>query len=504
MEAPPSHHPSSQTTRNNENVITVMTAMEDPAAEGPPAAPPPSPLDPGTSAASSDADHHYSHPLAQQQQQQQQQQQEEELVSAASAAAAPSTELMLQTAANAAAAQQPTSASSATTISTGPPDAMALAAMQEAATIVMEAQQRQQQRQQQQEQQQDEQPQPPPSSQAAYTYAAANAAYSPSMSATTTKTRNILSNHEVEDSNDSTAQNVAAMPTHTTNGAATEPTLNAQKKRPNPSATTPADATTWNGGQEGAGDYESAYPPPDDEPSKKRPALNRVSWEERIEQLKEYTAKHGDLLIPIRYKPSNLGKFVHNTREQYKLYHKQTPEGYKKKCSLTAARIEQLNELGFAWTTERSKRQNDDWRRRLDQLKEFKRKHGHCLVPHGYPEDPSFAEWIHRQRTSYNTLLKEEEDEDEAAGEEPAASKSSTPAVSKPMMKARFEQLKDLGFNFTVHSDKWMDHWNQLKAYKEKHGDCQVPTHYTENPRLGRWVHTQRHQRRLQAKGKRS
>jgi Helicase associated domain len=30
---------------------------------------------------------------------------------------------------------------------------------------------------------------------------------------------------------------------------------------------------------------------------------------------------------------------------------------------------------------------------------------------------------------------------------------------------------------------------------------CQVPTHYHDNPKLGRWVHTQRHQRRLQLKG---
>jgi Helicase associated domain len=34
------------------------------------------------------------------------------------------------------------------------------------------------------------------------------------------------------------------------------------------------------------------------------------------------------------------------------------------------------------------------------------------------------------------------------------------------------------------------------------YNSCQVPTHFSENPRLGRWVHTQRHQRRLQLKGK--
>jgi Helicase associated domain len=108
----------------------------------------------------------------------------------------------------------------------------------------------------------------------------------------------------------------------------------------------------------------------------------------------------------------------------------------------------------------------------------------HCLVPHGYDVDPSFAEWIHRQRTTYISMLKEEK--------------------PSPLLQSRMEKLEEIGFNFTVHSDKWLDHWNMLKQYKEKHGDCQVPTHYAENPKLGRWTHTQRHQRRLQLKGKKS
>ncbi len=303
-------------------------------------------------------------------------------------------------------------------------DAVALAAMQEAATIVMEAQQRMQFEQ-------------------TYTYAAANAAYGPSLSRTSRETE-------------------------------------VTKKRACPEA---------NGDEleVGQGESRSETSPP----KKRATGSNRVHWEDRLRQLQEYKEQHGDLLIPIRYKPSNLGKFVHNTREQYKLFHKQTPEGYKKKCSLTASRIHQLEELGFCWTTERSKRQNDDWQKRLHQLKDFREKHGHCMVPHGYPEDPSFAEWIHRQRTSYNSLVKDEEN-------------GTLTATVNPMMRERFQQLKKLGFNFTVHSDKWMDHWQQLKDYKGKHGDCQVPTHYVENPKLGRWVHTQRHQRRLQSKGKKS
>jgi Helicase associated domain len=79
----------------------------------------------------------------------------------------------------------------------------------------------------------------------------------------------------------------------------------------------------------------------------RKSAPPRVSWEDRIEQLRSYKAEHGDLLIPIRYRDNpSLGKFVHNTREQYKLFHKRAPANYKKKCSLTQERIEQLDQIG--------------------------------------------------------------------------------------------------------------------------------------------------------------
>ncbi len=123
-----------------------------------------------------------------------------------------------------------------------------------------------------------------------------------------------------------------------------------------------------------AANTEDASRPP---PRKKRAPPIRLPWDERISELKAYKAAHGNLLIPIRYKPNpSLGKFVHNTREQYKLFHKKTPEGYKKKCSMTAARIAELEEIGFVWTTERNKRQDEDWSERIKQLEEYKAKHG--------------------------------------------------------------------------------------------------------------------------------
>jgi hypothetical protein len=109
----------------------------------------------------------------------------------------------------------------------------------------------------------------------------------------------------------------------------------------------------------------------------RRVVPSRISWEERMAALIAFKEEHGHLQIPIRYKKNlSLGKFVHNTREQYKLFHNQSKLGYQKRCSLTIERINDLNSIGFIWTTERIKKQNDDWNSRLEQLKEYKAIHG--------------------------------------------------------------------------------------------------------------------------------
>jgi hypothetical protein len=109
----------------------------------------------------------------------------------------------------------------------------------------------------------------------------------------------------------------------------------------------------------------------------KRRAPVKVPWEDRLAQLRAYKAEYGDLLIPIRYqKDPSLGKFVHNMREQYKLFMGTAPEGYRKRCSLTGERVQQLEEIGFVWSTERKKRQSEDWEARFGQLKKYKEEHG--------------------------------------------------------------------------------------------------------------------------------
>ena len=49
-----------------------------------------------------------------------------------------------------------------------------------------------------------------------------------------------------------------------------------------------------------------------------------------------------------------------------------------------------------------------------------------------------------------------------------------------------------------THEATWEAQLTRLAAYKAEHGDCGVPRNWPEDPRLSRWVHTQRiHKRKL-------
>ena len=48
----------------------------------------------------------------------------------------------------------------------------------------------------------------------------------------------------------------------------------------------------------------------------------------------------------------------------------------------------------------------------------------------------------------------------------------------------------------------WSDFFRQLCEYKVQYGHCQVPQKYPANPKLGKWVSTQRSHYRLYQEGK--
>ena len=67
-------------------------------------------------------------------------------------------------------------------------------------------------------------------------------------------------------------------------------------------------------------------------------------WNQRLKELKEYKEKHGNCNVPRRYQDNkSLGEWVSTQRKHYRL----KEEG--KYSTMSKARIDQLNAIGFVW-----------------------------------------------------------------------------------------------------------------------------------------------------------
>jgi hypothetical protein len=124
------------------------------------------------------------------------------------------------------------------------------------------------------------------------------------------------------------------------------------------------------------------------------------------------------------------------------------------------------------------------WNEHMEQLREFKQKFGHCLVPHTFPENQNLARWVKRQRRQYK-LMEEGQ-------------------PSSTMSQARAEVLNKEGFVWDSHDVVWRERYAQLVEYKHQNGHCRVPSYCKEQPQLASWVKCQRRQYKLFWDGKRS
>ena len=113
-------------------------------------------------------------------------------------------------------------------------------------------------------------------------------------------------------------------------------------------------------------------------------------WLTMFELMKQYKEKYGDCLV-VTSDP-NLGVWVSNQRQQYKYFN----EG--KKAMITQARIDMLNSIDFVWVAGGKKMHMDIWLKKFEMLKQYKEKHGDCLV---LRSDPNLGRWVGVQRTHY-------------------------------------------------------------------------------------------------------
>lgn len=130
-----------------------------------------------------------------------------------------------------------------------------------------------------------------------------------------------------------------------------------------------------------------------------------------------------------------------------------------------------------------SKSHSEKWNQRFQDLSEFRSKHGHCLVPLDWPENPALAHWIKHQRGQHKAKH---------------SGKHST------LTDAREQALENLGFVWDSHRATWEERFHKIVQFQAIHGHSNLPSRYEANPRLSTWVKCQRRQFKLFQQGKKS
>ena len=106
-------------------------------------------------------------------------------------------------------------------------------------------------------------------------------------------------------------------------------------------------------------------------------------WNQKLEELKAYEAKHGSVKRILGNK--SLYSWVH---KQHSDYYRLLKQGYL--SSMTEYRIKKLEEINrWMW----SSHVRFTWDERLVELKKYKHEHGDCLVPLNYEANPQLGGW---------------------------------------------------------------------------------------------------------------
>ena len=251
-----------------------------------------------------------------------------------------------------------------------------------------------------------------------------------------------------------------------------------------------------------------------------------VTWDFRYGELQRFKVEHGNCNVPSRW-PDNpqLNTWIGTQRKSYK------------NGQLSNERIERLETLGFVWDM-----LEVAWEEKFAAIQDYKAKHGNCNVPPGWPDNPQLNTWIHNQRgaktsgkLSYEKIERLEAigfdwDQRKSAWEEMFALLQKYKAINGDCNVLRNEnlqlagwvmqqrrsrknivkrqkgrgflspeqivRLEVLGFDWDPLKSAWEEKFTLLQEYKAENGNCNVPQEWPDNPILGKWVISQRINRR--------
>jgi hypothetical protein len=192
------------------------------------------------------------------------------------------------------------------------------------------------------------------------------------------------------------------------------------------------------------------------------------NWDTMYEQLVKFRQEHSHTEVPRRNNTS-LAEWCWKQR------------GKMRRNKLPPERRGRMEEIGFNFELQSEKNERM-WNAKLERLKEYKRKHGNCLVPlksaHNHVEDDELSNWVSVQRSGYK--------------------RGTIP-------NHRIQKLEEVDFVWSIvergshvptekHELAWEKSYEKLREFYEVHGHFTVP-HVLENGTinpLNSWISLQR------------
>ncbi len=99
------------------------------------------------------------------------------------------------------------------------------------------------------------------------------------------------------------------------------------------------------------------------------------TWDKNFKALEKFAKENGHCNVPYKGDTRYLAKWVNRRKLKYK----------DDPTKIPPSEINELNRIGFDWSTRKDK-DDKHWNEIYQRLLEFKRKHGHCMVPLTYGE----------------------------------------------------------------------------------------------------------------------
>jgi len=194
-----------------------------------------------------------------------------------------------------------------------------------------------------------------------------------------------------------------------------------------------------------------------------------IEWDIMYEQLREFKKIHGDCLVNTTNWRDPLVKWVLAQRRHYLIME----EGGTSQ-QLTTKKLMMLHSIGFVF---RQKEKYKTFEERVQELRDYKAKHGTLRVPTNRRGLGAFVAYA---RDQYRL---------------------SQMGRKHTMSEEKFDILQSIGFEFKIGKtptvtcptrSSWEDRFQQLLQYKEEFGDTIVPQNFSGYNNLGAWVKSQR------------